>query len=68
MKVAPGGGVRVTVDEQVIRVLLAEDHRLVHAGLERLLATADGMEVVGGAADGAQAIALAAEVAPDVRF
>jgi DNA-binding NarL/FixJ family response regulator len=50
----------------VIRVLLAEDHRLVRAGLERLLATAGGIEVVGGAADGAQAVALAAEVAPDV--
>ena len=50
----------------MIRVLLAEDHRLVRAGLERLLATAADIEVVGGAADGAQAVALAAEVAPDV--
>jgi DNA-binding NarL/FixJ family response regulator len=50
----------------VIRVLLAEDHRLVRAGLERLLATADDIEVVGGAADGAEAIALAAEAGPDV--
>jgi len=50
----------------VIRVLLAEDHALVRAGLERLLATVDDIEVVGGAADGAEAVALAAEVAPDV--
>jgi DNA-binding NarL/FixJ family response regulator len=50
----------------VIRVLLAEDHQLVRAGLERLLATTDDIEVVGGAADGAEAVALAAEAAPDV--
>jgi DNA-binding NarL/FixJ family response regulator len=50
----------------VIRVLLAEDHPVVRAGLERLLETAGDIEVVGGAADGAQAIALAAEHRPDV--
>jgi DNA-binding NarL/FixJ family response regulator len=50
----------------VIRVLLAEDHGLVRAGLERLLATADDIEVVGGAADGAEAIELAAQTQPDV--
>ena len=50
----------------MIRVLLAEDHRLVRAGLERLLATADDIEVVGGAADGAEAVTLAAETSPDV--
>jgi len=50
----------------VIRVLLAEDHSLVRAGLERLLATADDIEVVGGAADGAEAVTLAAETSPDV--
>ena len=48
------------------RVLLAEDHALVRAGLERLLATVDDIEVVGGAADGAEAVALAAELTPDV--
>ncbi|HEV8099526.1 MAG TPA: response regulator transcription factor, partial [Gaiellaceae bacterium] len=50
----------------MIRVLLAEDHRLVRAGLERLLATAEDIEVVGGAADGEEAVALAAETQPDV--
>jgi DNA-binding NarL/FixJ family response regulator len=50
----------------VIRVLLAEDHSLVRAGLERLLATADDIEVVGGAADGAEAVTLARETSPDV--
>jgi len=50
----------------VIRVLLVDDHGLVRAGLERLLATADDIEVVGGAADGAEAIELAREMKPDV--
>jgi DNA-binding NarL/FixJ family response regulator len=50
----------------VIRVLLVEDHGLVRAGLERLLATVDDIEVVGAAADGAEAIRLAADTSPDV--
>jgi len=50
----------------VIRVLIVEDHGLVRAGLERLLATVEDVEVVGGAADGAEAIRLAAEMQPDV--
>ncbi|HEY6835458.1 MAG TPA: response regulator transcription factor [Gaiellaceae bacterium] len=50
----------------MIRVLLAEDHGLVRAGLERLLSTVEDVEVVGAAADGAQAVELAAEATPDV--
>jgi DNA-binding NarL/FixJ family response regulator len=50
----------------VIRVLLAEDHGLVRAGLERLLATVEDIEVVGGAADGREAVELAARTEPDV--
>jgi len=50
----------------MIRVLLAEDHALVRAGLERLLATAADVEVVGAATNGAEAVALAAELRPDV--
>jgi DNA-binding NarL/FixJ family response regulator len=50
----------------VIRVLLAEDHAIVRAGLERLLGTTDDIEVVAGAEDGAQAVELAAEHEPDV--
>jgi DNA-binding NarL/FixJ family response regulator len=50
----------------VIRVLLVDDHSLVRAGLERLLATADDIEVVGGAADGAEAVELARRLKPDV--
>ena len=50
----------------MIRVLVAEDHAVVRSGLERLLATTSEIDVVGAAADGAEAVTLAAEVAPDV--
>jgi DNA-binding NarL/FixJ family response regulator len=50
----------------VIRVLLADDHAVVRAGLEELLRTTEGIDVVGAAADGAEAVRMAAEQAPDV--
>jgi DNA-binding NarL/FixJ family response regulator len=50
----------------VIRIMLAEDHNLVRAGLEQLLNRAEDFEVVGVAADGEEAVQLAAEVRPDV--
>ena len=50
----------------MIRVLLVDDHRLVRAGLMSLLATAANGEVVGEAADGAQALEQVAATSPDV--
>ncbi len=50
----------------MIRLLLAEDHPVVRAGLERLLANEDDIELVGAAANGAEAVELAAELRPDV--
>ncbi len=50
----------------MIRVLLVEDHAVVRAGLEQLLANAGDIEVVGAAADGAQAVEMARECVPDV--
>jgi DNA-binding NarL/FixJ family response regulator len=50
----------------VIRVLLAEDHAVVRAGLEHLLAGIEDIEVVGTAADGAEAVELAGRLRPDV--
>lgn len=47
-------------------VLLADDHRLVRAGLVRLLATAEDIDVVGEASDGSQAVEQAKTLAPDV--
>jgi len=49
-----------------IRVLLVDDHDVVRRGLAALLAGAVGFTVVGDAADGAEAVSLAAEHTPDV--
>jgi YesN/AraC family two-component response regulator len=50
----------------VIRVLGADDQRVVREGLATLLGLLTGVEVVGVAADGNQALALATELRPDV--
>jgi DNA-binding NarL/FixJ family response regulator len=50
----------------VIRVLLADDQRVVREGLGTLLGLLDGIELVGTAADGEEALALAREHDPDV--
>jgi DNA-binding NarL/FixJ family response regulator len=50
----------------VIRVLIAEDHAVVRAGLTELLANRDDVEVVGEAANGEEAVARATELGPDV--
>ncbi|MFE0047264.1 response regulator [Streptomyces albireticuli] len=49
-----------------VRVLLCDDHAVVRAGLRALLASAPGVEVVGEAGDGAEAVALAARLRPAV--
>ena len=50
----------------VIRVLVADDQRVVREGLATLLGLLTGIEVVGAAADGNQALALAVKLRPDV--
>jgi DNA-binding NarL/FixJ family response regulator len=50
----------------VIRVLLADDQRVVREGLGTLLGLLEGIELVGTAADGEEALKLAAEHNPDV--
>jgi DNA-binding NarL/FixJ family response regulator len=47
-----------------IRVLLADDERLVRAGFRMILSDEPGIEVVGEAADGAEGVRLAAALRP----
>ena len=51
---------------QTIRVLIADDHVVVRKGIRALLATEPGIDVVGEATDGAEAVRAAAELSPDV--
>jgi DNA-binding NarL/FixJ family response regulator len=50
----------------VIRVVLVDDHAMVRRGLEQLLAGTEGIEVVGTAGDGGEAIAVVRDTEPDV--
>jgi DNA-binding NarL/FixJ family response regulator len=49
-----------------ITVLIADDHPVVRQGLQVLLSVQDDIVVVGAAEEGAQAVALCAELEPDV--
>lgn len=49
-----------------IRILITDDHAVVREGLRTLISTEAGMEVVGEAADGVQAVAMACDLKPDV--
>jgi len=54
------------ISGDAIRVLVVDDHALFRRGLEMVLAQEEDIEVVGEAGDGAQAVQLAAELAPDI--
>ncbi|MEV6418652.1 response regulator transcription factor [Streptomyces sp. NPDC051662] len=59
-----GGAERA--DGRAIRVLLVDDHQVVRRGLRTFLEIQDDIEVVGEASDGAEGIARAEELRPDV--
>jgi len=50
----------------LIRVILADDHAVVRAGLKAVLGAAKDIEIVGEARDGEEAVALAERLTPDV--
>ena len=54
------------VSSDMIRVVLADDQPLVRAGLRMILAGEERIEVVGEAADGAEAVTICADRSPDV--
>ena len=53
-------------DDDAIRVLVVDDHAVVREGLRTFLSLQDGIEVVGEAADGREAVAAAERERPDV--
>jgi len=53
-------------DELSIKVLLVDDHEMVRIGLAAVLATEDGLEIIGEASNGTDGIRLAKEYSPDV--
>jgi DNA-binding NarL/FixJ family response regulator len=54
------------LENEVIKVLLVDDHRILREGLRALLSEQAGLVVVGDASDGEEALALVAESHPDV--
>ena len=54
------------LDTGPLRLLIVDDQPLIRRGLAMMLATEDGIEIVGQAADGLEAIALALATSPDV--
>jgi len=56
----------MTEPSESIRILIADDHPLVRRGLRTLIATEPGMELVGEAQDGVEAVSKARALKPDV--
>jgi DNA-binding NarL/FixJ family response regulator len=66
VSVTTSSGAPGATAEKAISVLIADDQRLVRAGFRVILAGEADIAVVGEAADGAEAVALARALAPDV--
>jgi len=55
-----------STDGQAIRVLIVDDHDVVREGLRRMLEVEKGIQIIGEAKDGEEAIEMATELVPDV--
>jgi NarL family two-component system response regulator LiaR len=53
-------------DQEIIRILIADDHPVVRQGLAAVLSNIPDMDLVGGAKDGVEAVEMALSLQPDV--
>src|ERR1043165_7943742 len=62
---SPAGPFR-RLNASMVRAIIVDDHQLVLAGLARLLATPEGIQVVGEATNGLDAVELARSTRPNL--
>jgi two-component system invasion response regulator UvrY len=66
MRFAGHTGVCVCLETRLIRLVIADDHELIREGIKKIVRPCADLKVVGEAADLQQAIALVAQVRPDL--